>query len=239
MIKVYRLFVLSLISLTAVSCAQRACRARHDASIVQRTLSEPKWNDVVDTKTHIVIDAGHGGKDTGTHNVKNGYQEKERTLRTARIVKNYLEEMGYRVTLTRSEDAFIPLNRRAEIANDAKAALFVSLHYNHADSREAHGVEIFYYKDDKNPFAPRILASKQVGEEILSRIKKHTGAHARGVKKANFAVLRETAMPAILIEGGFLSNPGEREKIKDESYLCYLGWAIARGIETYFESKTR
>jgi N-acetylmuramoyl-L-alanine amidase len=186
-------------------------------------------------KELIVIDAGHGGKDTGAKSDKNGYVEKERTLKTARIVKNYLEECGYQVKMTRTDDKYIDLERRAEIANDLKATLFVSIHYNYCANPDADGVEIFYYKDEHNPFAGRILASKKLGEEVLKRILKHTGAHGRGVKKANFAVVRETKMPAILIEGGFLSNPEERAKILDEPYLCYMGWAIARGIDSYLQ----
>lgn len=186
-------------------------------------------------KELIIVDAGHGGKDTGAKSDKNGYVEKERTLKTARIIKNYLEEFGYEVKLTRVDDTFIDLDRRAEIANELKASLFVSIHYNYCENQEADGVEIFYYKDENNPFSSRILSSKKLGEEVLNRIKKHTGAHARGVKKANFAVIRETKMPAILIEGGFLSNPAERAKIKEEPYLCFLGWGIARGIDHYLQ----
>jgi N-acetylmuramoyl-L-alanine amidase len=229
--------------LALASCTTRSYRVAPIAEqpIIQRKHVEAHVKKPIQalTKAHIVLDAGHGGKDTGALSAKKGYEEKERTLLTARIVKNYLEELGYRVTLTRTDDAFVSLPKRAEIANNLKANLFVSLHYNYCENSEAHGIEIFYYKDEKNPFSPRILASKRLGEEVLARITKHTGAYARGVKKANFAVIRETTMPAILIEGGFLSNPDELHKIKEESYLCYLGWAIARGVESYLESTAK
>lgn len=188
-------------------------------------------------KKHIVLDPGHGGKDSGTCSEKNSYEEKERALKTTKIVKSYLEDLGYKITMTRTSDVFVALPKRAEIANHLNAELFVSIHYNHAENPDVDGVEVFYYKDEKNPFSPRILASKNLAEKVLTRIIKHTGAHSRGVKKANFAVVRETKMPAILIEAGFLSNPEERAKIKEEAYLCYLGWGIARGIDSYFEKK--
>lgn len=186
---------------------------------------------------HVVLDAGHGGKDKGTYSDKNHYEEKERTLRTTKIVKGYLEDLGYKVTMTRTTDVFIPLEKRAAIANATDATLFVSIHYNHCESTEVDGIEVFYYKDEKNPLSTRILSSKNLAERVLARIIKHTGASSRGVKKANFAVVRETKMPAILIEAGFLSNPQERDKIKQESYLCYMGWAIAKGIDSYLEKE--
>lgn len=181
----------------------------------------------------IVIDAGHGGKDTGARSVKNGYEEKSLTLKTAQVVKTYLENLGYNVALTRTDDAFVELGKRAEMANELKADLFVSIHYNYSENSSAEGIEIFYFQDDKNPFSQRLVASKKLGEEMLRRIVKHTGASPRGVKRANFAVIRETKMPAILIEGGFLSNGHEREKIKEEHYRCYLAFSIARAIDHY------
>lgn len=184
----------------------------------------------------IVIDAGHGGKDTGALSEKEHYEEKQLTLTTARMLRNYLEELGYETVMTREYDAFVPLCTRAELANSLKATLFVSVHYNFCPSPEVEGIEVFYYKDDKNPTAPRLVQSKKLCETVLSRIVKHTGAVARGVKTANFAVIRETKMPAILIECGFLSNKEEREKIKDPKYLRYLAWGIARGVDQYLES---
>jgi N-acetylmuramoyl-L-alanine amidase len=187
----------------------------------------------VEKKSIVVIDAGHGGKDTGALSAKHKYEEKTLTLMTARLVKDYLEEMDYKVILTRTKDASVSLEKRAELANSLDAALFVSIHYNFASNETAHGIEIFYYKDDKNPASSRLLQSKRLGEEVLATIVKHTGASPRGIKKANFAVIRETKMPAILIEGGFLSNPSERERLKEGAYQKFLAWGIARGIDGY------
>ncbi len=181
----------------------------------------------------IVIDAGHGGKDAGTESDKNKYQEKQLTLQTARLVQKYLDELGYQTVMTREEDIYVELTSRSQMANILKADLFVSVHYNFCDSQEVEGIEIFYYKDEKNTQLQRLKDSKRLGDTVLAKIVKHTGAQSRGVKTANFAVIRETKMPAILIEGGFLSNPKEREKLKDPNYRCYQAWAIARGIDAY------
>lgn len=238
--KAYTLFFLTLIPCIFSSCGRRSvCILEENIQPIVKKEAPPPQLSLIPTKKKelIVLDAGHGGKDTGTKSDKNNYLEKERTLKTAKIVKNYLEELGYTVSLTRSDDTFVPLTERAEIANELNASLFVSIHFNHCESPEVQGIEIFYYKDEKNPFSARLLASKKLGEEVLARITKHTGASSRGVKKANFAVVRETKMPAILIEGGFLSNSEERAKIKDDPYLCFLGWAIARGIDQYLQKK--
>lgn len=187
----------------------------------------------------VVIDAGHGGKDTGAHSEKNHYLEKQLTLQTARLVQQYLNEMGYQTFLTRDTDEFIELSSRAEFANSLKADLFVSVHYNYCSSPEVEGIEVYYHKGDKNSLTPRLSASKCLGQEVLARVIKHTGAQSRGVKTANFAVIRETQMPAILVECGFLSNPEEREKIKDTTYRCYLAWAIARGVDVYLTTNRK
>ncbi|MCP5469504.1 MAG: N-acetylmuramoyl-L-alanine amidase [Chlamydiales bacterium] len=180
----------------------------------------------------IVIDAGHGGKDTGSASKYEGYEEKSLTLKTALLVRDYLQELGYKTVMTRQSDAYIPLSTRAEMANSIKANLFVSIHYNHCPSREPHGIEVFYYKETP-PHSKRILESQDAGQVVASHIVKYTGLHSRGVKQGNLAVVRETHMPAILIEAGFLSNPHEREKIKDEHHQKALAWGIAKGIDHY------
>lgn len=177
----------------------------------------------------IVIDAGHGGKDFGTHNEGFGYEEKELTLKTAHMVRHYLENLGYRVIMTRKQDLFVPLEKRAEIANGEHGDLFVSIHYNFSPSRTAEGVEVYYHQG----FELKAARSKELAQEVLKRVVKHTGAHSRGVKTANFVVIRQTQMPSVLVEGGFLSNPEERSRIKDPRYLHFLACGIARGIDAY------
>lgn len=181
----------------------------------------------------VVLDPGHGGEDTGTKSLTTPkYQEKFLTLSTSLLVKNYLQQMGYVVKMTRHKDIFIPLDKRSLFANSAEPALFVSVHYNSAPSKEAEGIEVFYYKNDEDK--SRTRSSHHLADSVLKRMIQTTQAKSRGVKHGNFAVIRETTMPAILIEGGFLTNQSEMERIKDPSYLKKLAWGIAQGVDDYF-----
>jgi N-acetylmuramoyl-L-alanine amidase len=187
-------------------------------------------------KETIIVDAGHGGKDAGASSKRDKYEEKALTLETAYLISENLEKLGYKTILTRKNDIFVPLDTRADIANAAKADLFVSIHYNFCSSQDAEGVEVYYYKEDKKPLSPRVAKSKELGQEVLKKITTATGAESRGIKQANFAVVRQTKMPAILIEAGFLSNPEEREKIKDPKYLQALAQGIAHGVDKYLST---
>lgn len=185
----------------------------------------------------IIVDAGHGGKDAGANSKKEGYEEKELTLQTAFLIADHLKQLGYKTIMTRKQDTYVPLDTRAEIANAVDADLFVSIHYNYSVSKDAQGIEIFYYKEGKTPLSSRVLQSKLLGQEVLKKIVKQTGAESRGVKQANFAVVRETKMPAILIEAGFLSNSSERARIHDQKYRQSLAQGIAQGIDAYLALK--
>lgn len=181
----------------------------------------------------IVIDAGHGGTDRGTRSKAPFCEEKRLCLQTARLVKKYLDQLGYHVVMTRSNDAFIPLARRVEIATQASSAVFVSIHYNSARNPTAQGIEVFFYdaKGDRS----RTIASKRLAEAILPGLIRRTRAHSRGVKKGNYYVLRENAMPAIIIEGGFISNPKECALLKSVPYQDQIARGIADGIDRYFK----
>lgn len=180
----------------------------------------------------IVIDAGHGGTDRGARSRLPFCEEKRLCLQTARLVKQYLDQLGYRVAMTRNTDAFIPLPRRVEIAQQARSSLFVSIHFNSSRSPLAQGIEIFFFDSKEN--RSRTFSSKRLAEVILPRLIRRTSASSRGVKKGNFYVIRETTMPAILIEGGFISNPQERLHLKTRLYQEKLARGIADGIDHYF-----
>lgn len=186
----------------------------------------------------IVIDAGHGGEDRGTISLSNPpYQEKSLTLTTSRFVRDYLRGMGYQIQMTRSDDTFLPPLSRAVLANEVQPALFVSIHYNSAPNPEAHGIEVFYHESEKNP--KRSKTSKALAAMVLDRVIEETQAKSRGVKTGNFAVIRETAMPAILVEGGFLTNQEEMNLIKNPGYIKRIAWGIAKGIDHYIRTSSR
>lgn len=181
-------------------------------------------------KPLIILDAGHGGDDKGA--VVNYFMEKRLTLITAILIRKNLEDMGYRVIMTRSKDVFVPLHRRASIANKTNAVLFASIHYNSSPAPEAHGIEIFYYggSDPK-----RVQQSRKLANLVLGDLIHQTSALSRGVKNGNFCVIRETSMPAILIEGGFMTNTQERTNLRDKKYLERIAKGIALGIDKYLK----
>ena len=151
---------------------------------------------------------------------------------TTLLVRKHLEELGYRVIMTRGKDVFIPLQRRVSIANKTKAVLFVSIHYNSAPSPEAHGIEVFYHGAGRGK---RSEESRKVASCVLKEMIDQTKALSRGVKVGNYHVLRETHMPAILIEGGFITNGIERSQLRDKAYLEKLSHGIASGIDKYLK----
>ncbi|MCY3974215.1 MAG: N-acetylmuramoyl-L-alanine amidase [Simkaniaceae bacterium] len=199
------------------------CAGKHPARSVPKGGFQAKRNRL------IVIDPGHGGEDRGA--VAPSVREKTLTLSTAFLLKRYLRGMGYPVVLTRSRDLFLPLKMRVSITRGMRSRIFVSLHYNAFRKETVEGVEVYYY--GKGP-SKRIKASKRLAGCILSRILFHTKAVSRGTKHGNFHVIRETGIPAVLVEGGFITHPGERKRLTDPRYVHRLVRGIAEGIALYF-----
>jgi len=165
----------------------------------------------------VVLDAGHGGIDKGARGV-DGSLEKKYALDTAKRVEKGLRRAGYRVIMTRRSDYFVPLPTRAAISNRQRGAVFVSIHYNWARNSGAQGTETFYYSSKSYPLAANI-------QRELSRV-----SNNRGVKRARFHVLRNNVRPAVLVEGGFLSNAYEARKIRSPFYRQRIADAVVRGI---------
>lgn len=183
----------------------------------------------------IVLDPGHGGTDRGARTKTPFCEEKRVCLQTTRLVKKYLDQLGYHVVMTRNTDAFVSLSRRVEIASQAGSAIFVSIHYNASRNPTAQGIEIFFF--DSKEHRSRAVSSKKLADAILPRLVRRTQSPSRGVKKGNFYVIRETPMPAILIEGGFISNPRERGLLKTRDYQEKIARGIADGIDQYFKAR--
>ncbi len=167
----------------------------------------------------VCIDAGHGGKDPGA--VSGGVQEKDIALTVALKVGALLKDCE--VIYTRTEDVYVGLSERALIANQAKADLFVSIHCNSVDDESAHGMEVYHYTHAS-------AASKHAARAIYDKLLPVSSLRGRGVKAKDLAVLRETTMPAVLIELGFVSNPGDRAKLTDSAWQDDAAKVIADGI---------
>ncbi len=179
-------------------------------------------------KPTIILDPGHGGKDEGAH--IHNILEKSLTLKTCRLVKKQLEILGYHVILTRVRDIYLSLDKRVEIANQRPEAVFVSVHYNSSPSPSAKGIEVYYYSRGEQR---RSAQSKQLAHFIVKHLEQTTSHPSRGVKRGNFHVIRQTQIPSILIEGGFLTNPEERTMLGTTPYLEKLAVGIAFGIEEF------
>lgn len=170
--------------------------------------------------TKIVIDPGHGGSDPGA--VGFGLQEKNITLDIAyelrRLLANYAD-----VTMTRTSDIFLSLSERAAAANRVGADLFISIHVN---AGKGTGFESYTYTGASSSTAAVV---KPIHEEVAAFYKKK-GFTDRGQKKANFAVLRQTVMPAVLFENLFIDTQKDADKLKDPAFRKEIAGAIATGV---------
>src|SRR5438477_6591770 len=196
----------------------------------------------------IVLDPGHGGFDKGAIS---GYgYEKDYALDLARLLRPLLQVKGFRVIMTRESDVFVPLEVRAQIANATRDSIFVSLHFNATDRDPiASGFEIYSltprgapstYEDWLTQMSINIqngteadAASVELSSCIYHSIIGHIGEFDRGIKRARFAVLRLTKIPAVLVEGGFLTERGESRLIAKPEWRKRLADAICTGIENF------
>lgn len=172
----------------------------------------------------VVIDPGHGGVDKGGHFGR--VYEKHLALDTSYRLESMLRKMGYRTVMTRRSDVFISLPERCRMANQYRNAIFVSVHYNSSWKKHVSGIETFYY----SPSSRRLAAYVQSG------MIRHTRTVDRGAKFGRYYVIRNTKIPAILVEGGFVSNADERNRMKSAYFREAVARGIAEGIQRYRRS---
>jgi N-acetylmuramoyl-L-alanine amidase len=198
--------------------------------------------------TTICLDPGHGGKDTGNHTF--WHSEKTYTLALALEMRDQLQRAGFNVILTRSQDTYVELPDRPALANRRGADLFVSLHFNAtptgkddvegpqtycitpvgASSTDAQGEGANYGPTTANRVEQKsLLLAYQMQKSLVQSLR----VPDRGVRRARYAVLRDATMPAILIEGGYMTHPVERKKIYDAVYRRQMALAMVKGILAY------
>src|SRR5213595_2635588 len=156
------------------------------------------------TFTTVVVDAGHGGKDSGAYR-RYGPPEKLVALDVAQRLNRKLRESQLKTVMTRDSDVFIPLNDRVAIENAQKSAIFVSIHFNDSRRRGIRGFETYYHSS----------ASFDLANQIQSKLMTIPHSANRGIHTANFRVLRLATCPAALVECGFLSNRTEGNEARD------------------------
>jgi len=216
-------------------------------------------------KIRVVLDAGHGGHDVGAQ-IGHSIREKEICLRIAKMTQSRLERLAklqdvpMEITLSRSDDHFVPLRERARLANDWGADLFVSVHANSSPVQRARGFEVYFLsneatdaeasrvarKENQEPMQPlsagilsilsdlqtnaHILESSRFAEVVYASLAERARPNGRGVRQAPFTVLAGTQMPALLVEVGYLTNPEEAQWLTRATYQNKLASGIAEGI---------
>jgi len=236
--------------------------------------SKSRKNLFSNSKGLVVIDAGHGGHDTGAIGYR-GIMEKTLVLDIARRIRTILIRKGYKIRMTRDSDRFIELEQRADIANNIGAAIFVSIHANavNKNKRSISGSEIYYLSKAQiasskrtekienmgikkkissrwgslkyrvkrwllgRHFKKNREKSKKLAEAVQRKLKRVTIGKSRGIKTANFSVLRNAYCPACLIEVGYLTNPTDATYLRRSSYKQKIAEAIAQGIIDYMNKK--
>ena len=194
----------------------------------------------------VVIDPGHGGQDSGT--TKNGMVEKDLTLEVAHRVERLLQERGLVVAMTRADDTYVSLQSRAIIANDQPESVFVSIHFDEGGRSAATGIETYYathaisFPDrvaswlpflSRTSSEPPNVESQSLAASIQESLVARTQAANRGTRPQQFYVIANVRHPAVLVEGGFLTNKDEVVKLANADYREQMAAGIADGILRY------
>ena len=192
----------------------------------KRDYDYPPLPEIKQNKFFVIIDPGHGGRDPGAIGIK-GIRETDVVLDVSKIVKKLLSEKGVNTKLTRSTEMDLDLPPRVEIANRANADIFVSIHANasRGKRRDVNGLETFYYRGWRGRFL-----AKRIQKEIL---KVSPGSPDRGVKQGRFYVIKNTRMPAVLVEIGFLTGKLDARRLEKNVHRKRIAYAIAKGILEY------
>lgn len=193
----------------------------------------------------IFLDPGHGGRDSGAYYY--GIAEKDLNLQVSRKLRKRLEELGYTVLTSRDSDVDVDfVTERSRMVNKTNADFFISIHFNATgnDTTLNLGIQTYSYKEEagypskinqywhNNP--DRMSESNRLAADLHSSLLTETGARDAGLLQATFAVLRETAKPAVLLELGYMDNPEENQRIRSDQYQDKLVEGIIKGIQKYY-----
>ncbi|NJJ37207.1 N-acetylmuramoyl-L-alanine amidase [Clostridioides difficile] len=183
-------------------------------------------------KYTVFIDPGHGGNDKGTQSKTSNRYEKDLNLQISKKLANKLaKQKDIQVVVSRTDDTYVSLMDRVNLAKNSSADVLVSIHLNaEKNGNTATGIETWYRNKATD-------GSKDLAQSVQSTISSYVKVKDRGIIENNFEVLRESDMPAILIECGFLTTPSEEQKIINEKYQDQLTEGIVQGILSYLDSK--
>ena len=235
-----------ILSFPIIKVDNKILMSRMDLSKLVEPVLRPAKISGAPVRT-VVLDAGHGGFDQGARSLLGN--EKDFALDVVLRARDLLLKSGYNVRLTRSADLFIPLEDRAAFANRQSSSIFVSVHFNSGVREDASGIETYSLAPRGVPstndaivslvdFQP-CLGNVRDAENIALATAMHAalitklGVNDRGIKRARFIVLRDVNIPAVLIEGGFLSNAQDCVRVATPVYRQILAQAIAQGVTSY------
>lgn len=188
----------------------------------------------------VVIDNGHGGSDPGAVNQETGLREADVALTVGLFLERMLQDNGIECMLTRTKDVDVAypnasaseeLQARCDVANEFEADLFVSIHCDSFSNPQAQGTSTHYYSSSEEG---RILAEK-IQVNLLSAL----GRYDRGIRTAEFYVLKHTLCPAVLVEGAFISNPEEEQLLQTDDFRYRYAWGVFQGIKSYLGISTK
>ena len=174
----------------------------------------------------VFIDPGHGGYDNGA--VENGVLEDEINLQISKKIEAKLKAKGVQVKMSRYDDTYLSLTDRTRMANNWGSDIFVSIHQNSATNSSANGIETYYYSSRQD--------SRELATEIQNDLIQATNGVNRGVKTANYAVIKTASMSSSLVECGFISNQTEAINLSSSSYQDKVADGIVNGIMDYLET---
>lgn len=196
----------------------------------------------------IFLDPGHGGRDSGAYYYN--VAEKDLNMQVYRKLRKKLEELGYKVLTSRDSDIDVDfVTERSRMVNKTNSDIFISIHFNATGSAysKSSGIQTYSYSDEPdypskiNPYwhnhPDRMSESKRLAAAIHSSLLAETGAKDAGLLERSFAVLRETAKPAVLLELGYMDNFAENQQIRDSHYQDKLVTGIVKGIQKYYAGK--
>lgn len=241
-----------ILSFPIIKVDDRILMSRMDLSKLVEPVLRPAKIPAKPVRT-VVLDAGHGGFDQGAQSILGS--EKDFALDVVQRARDLLLRAGFNVRLTRSGDVFIPLEDRAAFANRQSSAVFVSVHFNAGAREEAGGIETYSlaprgvpstnslnltlsdlqpcFGNNRDP--ENIALATAMHAALITRL----GGNDRGIKRARFIVLRDSNIPGVLIEGGFLTNAQDRVRIATPIYRQLLAQAILQGILSYNRALNR
>ena len=196
----------------------------------------------------IFLDPGHGGRDSGAYYYN--VAEKDLNMQVYRKLRKKLEELGYKVLTSRDSDIDVDfITERSRMVNKTNSDIFISIHFNATGSAysKSSGIQTYSYSDEPDypskinqywhNHPDRMSESKRLATSIHSSLLAETGAKDAGLLESSFAVLRETAKPAVLLELGYMDNFAENQQIQDSHYQDKLVAGIVKGIQKYYAGK--